>query len=141
MYTFYMAQLLENPVVFLIVVIALLFAAGCVGAWFKSSQSSVLGEGSESLKTIEGAVFGLLALLLGFTFAMSVNRYDLRKQLQVDEANAIGTTWLRAGALLEPARSLEQQLLKEYVLVRLEFFSAGTDRAKLDQSLDAAGVL
>ena len=136
-----MSQLYENPVIFLIGVVALLFAAGCAGAWFNSSRSSVLGETSESLKTIEGAVLGLLALLLGFSFAMSVNRYDLRKQLEVDEANAIGTTWLRAGALLEPARSTEQQLLREYVPVRLEFFSAGMDRAKIDQSLDAAGVL
>jgi len=46
----------------------------------------------------------LLSLLLGFTLAMALPRFDLRKQLVVDEANAIGTTSLRAGILPEAQR-------------------------------------
>ncbi len=41
--------------------------------------------------TIEAAVLGVLALLLGFTFAMAMSRYESRKQLVIGEANAIGT--------------------------------------------------
>ena len=41
--------------------------------------------------SVQGAVLGLLGLLLGFSFAMAVGRYDLRRSLVVDEANAIGT--------------------------------------------------
>lgn len=81
--------------------------------------------------TIQGAVLGLLALLLAFTFSMAASRFDQRKQLVVDEANAIGTTFLRAQALPEPYRSTISQLLKEYVVVRIDFFKAGIDPAKI----------
>jgi hypothetical protein len=50
---------------------------------------------------IQGAVLGLLALLLGFTFAMAVNRYEARREFVVEQANAIGTTFLRASLLPE----------------------------------------
>ena len=43
--------------------------------------------------TLQGALLGLLGLLLGFTFAMAVGRYEARKQLVLDEANGIGTAW------------------------------------------------
>ena len=45
---------------------------------------------------IVGATIGLLAFLLAFTFGMAASRYDTRKQLVLQEANAIGTTYLRA---------------------------------------------
>src|SRR5678816_4889579 len=48
------------------------------------------------------AVLGLLALLLGFTFSLSLNRYESRRELVVQEANALGTAWLRA-QLLDPS--------------------------------------
>ena len=54
---------------------------------------------------ILGAVLTLGALLLGFTYAMSEGRFETRKQLVVEEANAIGTTYLRAKALPEPRSS------------------------------------
>ena len=57
---------------------------------------------ASQLGGVQAAVLGLLALLLGFTFAMSVARYDERRALVVKEANAIGTTYLRAGFLPEP---------------------------------------
>ena len=50
---------------------------------------------------IQGALLGLLGLLLGFTFAMAVSRYQARRDLVVKEANAIGTTFLRASLLPE----------------------------------------
>jgi hypothetical protein len=70
---------------------------------------------------ISGALFGLLALLLGFTFSMALNPFDQRKQLVVQEANAIGTTYLRSGLLPEPDRSAVAGLLRSYVDARLDF--------------------
>jgi len=69
----------------------------------------------------------LLSLLLGFTLAMSLSRYDLRKQLVVEEADAIGTTQLRAALLPEPARAQAVPLFREYVDSRIEFTNAGLD--------------
>jgi hypothetical protein len=86
--------------------------------------------------TMEGAVLGLLGLLIGFTFAMTVSRYDLRKQLVLAEANAIGTTYLRAGFLPEPRGSEARDLLRRYVDVRLEFYRAGVDKRRMDVALD-----
>jgi ABC-type multidrug transport system fused ATPase/permease subunit len=65
---------------------------------------------------ILGAVLTLLALLLGFTYAMAQNRFEARRELVVEQANAIGTTYLRAKTL--PSRSAEsQKLLRQYVQI------------------------
>lgn len=76
--------------------------------------------------SIQGAVLGLLGLLLGFTFAMSVDRFDTRRQIIVDEANAIGTTWLRAEFLAEHERDAIRELLVEYTKLHLEQFRHDT---------------
>ena len=58
------------------------------------------------------AVLGLLGLLLAFSFAMAVTRYDLRTALVLREANAIGTAYLRTSVVEEPARGLLQGVLR-----------------------------
>jgi len=64
------------------------------------------------------AVLGLLALLLGFTFSLALNRYEARRDLVLQEANAIGTTWLRAELLDAPDRSAMLPLLRDYADAR-----------------------
>jgi hypothetical protein len=65
-----------------------------------------------------GATLGLLAFLLAFTFGMSASRFDARKQNVVQEANAIGTTYLRADFLPQPAQDEAKQLLRKYTALR-----------------------
>jgi hypothetical protein len=65
------------------------------------------------------ATLALLAFLLAFITGVAVNRYDNRRQLVVNEANSIGTTYLRAGYLDEPQRSEIRELLREYVNLRV----------------------
>lgn len=84
---------------------------------------------------IQAAVLGLLALLLGFTFALSVARYETRRTLIVDEANAIGTTYLRADFLPDVQLTAVKELLRKYVDARLEYFDAGKDRAAIDAAI------
>jgi len=69
---------------------------------------------------VPAAVLTLLGLLLGFTFAMAVSRHDARRQLVVQEANAISTTALRARLLPEPQAANAGRLLREYVALRIE---------------------
>lgn len=77
------------------------------------------GRGGDHISTLEAAVLGLLALLIGFTFAMALAHFDARRQSVLDEANAIGTVALRA-RLLPPPRDAETlKLLRDYVEVRL----------------------
>lgn len=65
------------------------------------------------------STLGLLAFILGFTFGLAASRFDAKRQLLVDEANAIGTTWLRA-AMLPGQRDETHLLLREYVAVRID---------------------
>lgn len=90
---------------------------------------------------VQGAVLGLLGLLLGFTFAMAVSRYDTRRALVVDEANAIGTTWLRAGMLSEPHRSAARDLLRQFVDVRIKYEALSNDSAKLAEGLQLSATI
>jgi len=69
---------------------------------------------------VVGAMLGLLAFLLAFTFGMAASRYDTRKQLVLQEANAIGTAYLRAEILPEPERSESRNLLREYAALRMK---------------------
>jgi hypothetical protein len=98
-------------------------------------------DAKSQIGTIQGAVLGLLALLLGFTFAMSMSRFEVRKQLVLEESNAIGTTFLRTQLLPEPPRREVSNLLRRYVKVRLEFYEAGTDQKKLRAANDATEKL
>src|SRR5271166_6164056 len=66
------------------------------------------------------ALLALLAFMLAFTFGLAASRFDVRRGLVIDEANAIGTTYLRAGLLPEPYRGEVRKLLREYVSVRLD---------------------
>ena len=141
LYTAAMQFLLNHPLLFCPVVVLFLFAGSLSGSWIRARRPAAVEQNSGSFKTLEGAVLGLLALLLGFSFAMAVNRYDLRKQLEVEEANAIGTTWLRTDTLAEPARGAERQLLKQYVPARLEFVAAGNDADAVQHSLAQSSEL
>lgn len=67
-----------------------------------------------------GAALGLLAFMLAFTFGLAGSRFEDRRQVLLSEANAIGTTYLRAAMLPEPMRTETRDLLREYVDVRLE---------------------
>jgi len=92
------------------------------------------------LGALVGAMLGLLAFILAFTFGMTGSRFDDRKQLVLDEANAIGTTYLRA-ALLPEKQGLEvRRLLREYAEVRLSV-KDGHIQEVLDKSEEIHGKL
>ncbi|HEX9252761.1 MAG TPA: hypothetical protein VF870_11005 [Ignavibacteriaceae bacterium] len=71
------------------------------------------------LGSIIGAMLGLLAFILAFTFGAATSRFDDKKQLLLDEVNAIGTTFLRTDFLAQPERADARKLLKKYVDLRV----------------------
>jgi hypothetical protein len=77
-------------------------------------------KGGDNITTLEGAILGLLALMISFTFAMSLNRFESRRDAVLAEANAIGTTALRARLLPAPHDHEALALLREYVRLRTE---------------------
>ena len=72
---------------------------------------------------MEAAVFALLGLLLGFSFAGGTSRLDARRQLIVQEANAIGTAYLRLNLLPSTEQPEMRRLFREYVDARLHVMS------------------
>lgn len=74
----------------------------------------------EHINGIQAAMLGILALLLGFTFSLALQRYDSRSEAVVDEANAIGTAWLRTQLLPAALRGEAQALLRDYTGARVQ---------------------
>ena len=90
---------------------------------------------------VQAAVLGLLGLLLGFTFSMAVNRYELRRDMVLKEANAAGTAWLRASLLPEAERAPARELLRRYVETRLEYQKVSYDPVQLAEGLRLSGEI
>ena len=90
------------------------------------------------VNALEVAVLGLLALLLGFNFAMSVARFDARKTLIEEEMNAINTTYLRVQLLSPQLRKEATELLRAYVAARVDFMRASTDPELIEKAIASA---
>ncbi len=69
---------------------------------------------------VDAAVLGLLGLLIAFWFSSAGTRLDMRRSLIVEEANAIGTAWLRLALLPEDVQPVVRALFREHVDVRIE---------------------
>src|SRR4029077_10732029 len=89
----------------------------------------------DDISTLEAAMLGLLALIIGFTFAMALSRFDTRRDAVLLEANAIGTTALRALLLPEPHRKAGLKLLRDYVRVRLDITQRTPSLADLEAAI------
>ncbi|TCM20863.1 hypothetical protein EDF56_102526 [Novosphingobium sp. PhB165] len=113
-----------------------LYGAMIVAAWAgwklrgvtRRRKASAAGPGDEDeqakddhaeLGYIVSAVMGLLALLVGFTFALAIDRFDTRRMMVLDESNAIGTAYLRTQLLDEPHRTKISTLLRNYTENRI----------------------
>jgi hypothetical protein len=82
------------------------------------------------------AELGLFAFLLAFTFGLAATRFEARRQILLDETNAVGTAYLRAALLPEPHRTEVRRLLREYVDVRLAAVVQGTLQVGLRRSTE-----
>src|SRR5574344_1051889 len=72
--------------------------------------------------TAEGAVFGLLGLLIAFTFSGAAERFEQRRHLITQEANAIGTAYLRLDLLGKTDKAALQKQFADYTLLRASIF-------------------
>src|SRR5678815_1764288 len=92
-----------------------------IGYWLGWKRHHKTDETEKShSNALQGATLGLLALLLGFTFAMAVSRYDTRRTVIMDQANAIGTAELRSRLLGSPYTEKAAPLFRAYVDAWLE---------------------
>jgi len=124
------------PVPLVFVLFALIGLAGYevgyrTGLWW---QARTPDEKDGPTGMLVGSLLALMAFLLAVTMGMAVDRFDTRRQLVLQEANAIGTVYLRAGYLPQPASDQSRELLREYAPLRVNNGDASQLQAHFDQS-------
>jgi len=110
-------QLIDARFLYPIVIVSLVGAAE-LGGWF-GRRLRRESENSEPMTTLTASALGLLALLLAFSLSHALSRYEVRRSLVLEEANAIDSTARLATMLPKEAQPAILDLLREYVGVRL----------------------
>jgi hypothetical protein len=117
-----------GPVLMCLVLMGVMFGAEELGFRLMGrSLSDRTNVDKGDLALVLGAILTLLALLLGFTYAMSQSRFETRRELVIEEANAIGTAYLRATTFPGPRSSEIQELLRRYAALRAEIARTTAD--------------
>jgi hypothetical protein len=116
------------PLWALFLLIAVCLAAAIEGGYRlgRSRRERLADEKEQPVGGMVASILGLVALVLGFTFSLAASRFDARRMAVLEEANAIGTTYLRASFLPQPERGKIEDLLREYAAARLKGTSGGS---------------
>jgi hypothetical protein len=116
-----------SPPLFLFVFVAILNIALFELGRVLGKRHSSAGRDDPAFGVAQGAIFGLAALILGFSFSLAQARFDIRRHLVVEEANAIGTAYLRASFLPPAAASRFRSILTSYTRLRLAAYTYNPD--------------
>ncbi|MFX1765916.1 hypothetical protein PWP93_25670 [Paraburkholderia sp. A1RI-2L] len=117
-----MAMLVHHPAVLFVALIVLFGVAAALGAVFLQRAFPLSDDARENYNVVQGATLTLLALLIGFTLSMAVSRYDQRKNYEEEEANAIGTEYVRADLIGEAEAPRIKALLAQYLQLRIDYY-------------------
>ncbi len=113
-------------------------AAGVLLGRYLRKHSEAL---REPFGVLQGALLGVVGLILAFGLSLAVGRYEDRRAAVVAEANAIGTTYLRAQLLAEPERSRSLALLREYVDLAIRLSHDVPNSSDMKRTAAAEGVV
>ena len=127
-----MNALMNFPRLVFVLSLIVLWLAAFAGATFAEKFRPLKEDEREDFGVVEAAILTLLGLLIGFTFSMAISRYDQRKNYEEEEANAIGTEYLRAELLPAADAARVQGLLKKYLEQRILFYEV-RDLVQLEQ--------
>lgn len=121
--TLAMQNLLDYPGLVFIISFVALWLAARLGASVLRRFRKIDEDARDDFSVIQAATLTLLALIIGFTFSMAVGRYDQRKNYEEEEANAIGTEYVRADLLPAADAATVRGLLKTYLDERVLFYT------------------
>jgi hypothetical protein len=113
-------------------------AAGYLAGRYLRTHAETL---REPVGIVQGAFFALVGLILAFGLTLAIGRYDDRRAAVVDDANTIGTTYLRAQTLAEPVRSRSLELLSQYTDASLALSHAVPTTARFARVVARQNVL
>jgi len=133
-----MSDVQNHPLAVFLLSLAVLWCSTWIGATWLRRQRVMQADEREDFGVVLAATLTLLGLIIGFSFAMAISRYDQRKNLEEGEANAIGTAYVRADLLPAADAAKLRSLLKNYVDQRLLFYI--TDDAKTIAEINARTV-
>jgi hypothetical protein len=119
-----------SPRLFLVVLLIAIVAAELIGFWVgRRIGRPREGADTSALNTSLAAILGVVALVLSFSFSFALARYEQRRQLVVQEANDIGTMYLRTTQLGKPASDTLRGLLRDYTQTRIDYYGRDGDDA------------
>jgi hypothetical protein len=130
-----MHPIVDHPLLLFVVSFVGLSAAAFLGSRALRRRGGLDDAERADFDVILAATLTLLGLIIGFTFSMATTRYDQRKNLEEEEANAIGTEYLRADLLPADSAAKLRPLLREYVQQRVDFYTT-TDADRM-REIDA----
>jgi hypothetical protein len=119
-----LTAVIRSPLLVLAISLCLLWLSIWLGAFLFRKRRPLTAEERQDFGIVQSAMLTLLALIIGFSFSMAISRYDVRKNYEEAEANAIGTEYVRAELLPAPDAAKVRGLLRKYLDQRLLFYSA-----------------
>ena len=119
---------LDQPLLVLAVTLPVFWIAARLGDWLHTRERDHEREGEEDLRFVLGGALTLLGLIIGFTFAMAISRYEQRKNYEEQEGNAIGTEYVRADLLPAKEAARVRALMREYLDQRIAFYTTRDER-------------
>ena len=117
-----MFRLTNYPFLTFVVTFVLMWLGTWAGMYLRKHWRTDPEQIRDDFGVILGATLTLLGLIIGFTFSMATTRYDLRKSLEEEEANAIGTEYVRVDLLPSDAAAKARSLLVHYTDLRIQFY-------------------
>ena len=119
-----MSSLMDRPLLVFGVSLIALWLCAQLGAAVRRKQEAHGERAPETFTVVLTASLTLLGLIIGFTFSMAVSRYDMRKSYEAEEANAIGTEYVRAGLLPASDATMTRLLLRSYLDQRILLYQS-----------------
>lgn len=119
-----MREAMNHPVLLFVVTGLALWIASRTGVAARKKRPDMEEEDREDFGVILAGTLTLLGLIIGFSFSMAISRYDQRKNYEEEEANAIGTEYLRTELLPGASAEKAQALLKNYLVLRVRFYQS-----------------
>ena len=113
---------INNPLIVFVIALIVQSIAVYIGDFLRKRAQQLRQDERHDFDTVRATTMTLLALIIGFSFAMAVSRYDQRKTLEEAEANAIGTEYLRADLLPGELGAQAKGLLGNYLRLRIAFY-------------------
>ena len=135
-----MSMIRDFPLLVFVLSLIFLWLSAQMGGFVHKRLRPLNEEDHADLATVLTATLTLLGLIIAFSFSMAVSRYDQRKNYEAEEANAIGTEYVRAALLPATHAERVRDLLRQYLHQRIRFYETRNQRQLEHVDRDTAAL-